>query len=43
MCIRDRPVAEALCREVVSLPIYPEVGLAAVEMVATEIGAFYAG
>jgi dTDP-4-amino-4,6-dideoxygalactose transaminase len=39
----DLPVAEALCREVVSLPIYPEVGLAAVEMVATEIGAFYAG
>ena len=39
----DLPVAEALCNEVVSLPIYPEVGLDAVDIVAEEIRSFYAG
>jgi len=39
----DLPVAETLCQEVVSLPIYPEVGLGAVEIVAEEIRAFYSG
>lgn len=39
----DLPVAETLCREVVSLPIFPEVGLEAVDVVAEEIRAFYAG
>jgi dTDP-4-amino-4,6-dideoxygalactose transaminase len=37
----DLPVAEALCREVVSLPVYPELGLDAVAAVAEEIRAFY--
>ncbi|MEJ2539832.1 MAG: DegT/DnrJ/EryC1/StrS family aminotransferase [Gemmatimonadota bacterium] len=37
----DLPVAESLCREVISLPIYPEVGAGAVERVAAEIRAFY--
>jgi dTDP-4-amino-4,6-dideoxygalactose transaminase len=39
----DLPVAEALAREVVSLPIFPEVGLDAIDVVAEEIRAFYAG
>ena len=39
----DLPVAEALCREVVSLPIYPELGPDAVDIVAEEIRAFYEG
>lgn len=39
----DLPVAEALCREVVSLPVYPELGQDAVAAVAEEIRGFYGG
>jgi dTDP-4-amino-4,6-dideoxygalactose transaminase len=37
----DLPVAEALCREVLSLPVYPELGEAGVAEVATAVRAFY--
>ena len=37
----DFPVAERLCREVLSLPVYPELGEERVRRVATAIHAFY--
>lgn len=37
----DFPVAERLCREVLSLPVYPELGEERVRRVATAILAFY--
>ena len=38
----DLPVSEAVCREVLSLPLYPELPMAAVERVAAEVRAFSA-
>ena len=38
----DLPVAEAACREVISLPIYPELTAEQMEMVVSAIAAFYA-
>jgi len=38
----DVPVSEHLCREVVSLPLYPELPLADVKRIAGEVGAFCA-
>lgn len=37
----DLPAAERLCREVLSLPIYPELGEARIERVAAAIREFY--
>ena len=37
----DLPVAEALCREVLSLPVYPELGEEKIETVAGAIREFY--
>jgi dTDP-4-amino-4,6-dideoxygalactose transaminase len=36
----DLPVSEAVCREVLSLPLYAELPMAAVERVAAEVRAF---
>ena len=38
----DLPVAEAACREVISLPIYPELTAGQMETVVSAIAAFYA-
>lgn len=37
----DLPAAERLCREVLSLPVYPELGEARIERVAAAIREFY--
>jgi dTDP-4-amino-4,6-dideoxygalactose transaminase len=34
------PVSEALCREVLCVPLYPELPLAAVERIAAEVRSF---
>jgi dTDP-4-amino-4,6-dideoxygalactose transaminase len=39
----DFPVSEALCREVISLPIFPELGGDRIEIVAGAIRDFYRG
>lgn len=39
----DLPVSERLCSEVISLPVFPELGGDRVERVAEAIRAFYAG
>lgn len=39
----DFPVSEALCREVISLPIFPELGEERLEIVAAAIREFYEG
>ncbi len=39
----DLPVSEALCREVISLPIFPELGEERLEIVAAAIREFYEG
>jgi dTDP-4-amino-4,6-dideoxygalactose transaminase len=36
----DLPVSERLCREVISLPLYPEIGIENVERVASEVRRF---
>ena len=33
----DLPVSESLCREVLCLPLYPELPFAAIERIAAEI------
>lgn len=38
----DLPIAEAACREVISLPIYPELTAEQMETVVSAIAAFYA-
>jgi dTDP-4-amino-4,6-dideoxygalactose transaminase len=37
----DLPVSERLSREVLQIPLYPELALEAVERIAQEIRAFY--
>ena len=37
----ELPVSERLCHEVLSLPVYPEVGEARIDRVCEAIGAFY--
>jgi dTDP-4-amino-4,6-dideoxygalactose transaminase len=39
----DLPVTEILCREVLSLPLYPELPLAAIETIAAAVLAFCGG
>ncbi|MEX2015152.1 MAG: DegT/DnrJ/EryC1/StrS family aminotransferase, partial [Candidatus Hydrogenedentales bacterium] len=36
------PVAEAACRQVLSLPLYPELPMASIEIVSDAINAFFA-